>query len=113
MKTVFAVVAPAVVALSAAFAAPVAADSAYETCVKMSGDFAVGCVKPVPPVTYAPPPDAYERMMEQLERDHDRQLWRQHIHEERERRAAGVLHENYLRSCATHSKRCRDELYGN
>lgn len=107
-KTVAVAFAAAIVAVAAA---PAFADSGYETCLKLGGGAA--CVKPAPFPLHQPAESPYEQMMEQLERDHDRQLWRRHIHEERERRAAGVLHENYLRTCATHSKRCRDELYGN
>lgn len=99
-------------ALALALTAVVAADSAYDTCVKMAG--AAACVKPAPPIAhFAPGPDPYKQMMEQMERDHDRWLWRQNIEEERSHRAGEVLYKNYLRYCAPTSKPCRDELYGN
>ena len=98
--------------LALALTAVVAADSAYDTCVKMAG--AATCAKPAPPIAhFAPEPDPYKQMMEQMERDHDRWLWRQNIEEERSHRAGEVLYKNYLRYCAPTSKPCRDELYGN
>jgi len=100
-------------ALALALTAGAPADSTYDTCVKMAGA-AGACVKPGPFITPPEPgPDPYSQMMERLQREADRQLWRQNIEEERSHRAGEVLYKNYLRYCAPGSKPCRDELYGN
>lgn len=88
--------------------APVAADSTYDACVKLAGEAA--CVKPAPTITYEPPPDPYNEMMEQLERERDRQLWRQHLYEQSDRRAAELHHGNFLRYCRPSSPACRQGL---
>jgi len=106
MKTAF----PAAVALFAIIA-PAAADSSYETCVKLSGDLAVGCVKPAPAVVPPPPTQApFREVMERIEREHDRQLMRQYLHEQSDRRAAELHHGNFLRYCRPSSPACRAGL---
>lgn len=97
--------------LLVATVATAAAESAYETCVKLSGDLAVGCVKPAPNITPPPPTqDPYRQLMERLEREHDRHLWRQHLYEQSDRRAAELHHGNLLRYCRPSSPACREGL---
>lgn len=99
---------PAVALFAIIGIAPVAGDSTYETCVKMAGETA--CVKPAPTITYEPPPDLYNEMMERMEREHDRQLMRQYFYEQSDRRAAELHHGNFLRYCRPSSPACRQGL---
>jgi len=85
------------------------ADSSYERCMKLT-DGLGACVESEPFITPAPVVDPYREMMERIERDHDRELWRRHIYEQRDRHAGEVHHGNFLRYCRRSSPACRAGL---
>lgn len=95
----------AALVLSVIGVAPTAADSTYDACVKLAGEAA--CVKPTPNIVHEPAEDPYREMME---RERDRQLWRQHIYEQSDRRAAELHHGNFLRYCRPSSPACHQGL---
>jgi len=98
------VVALLVVAVAASAAA---ADSSYETCMKLT-DGLGACVKPAPFVAHEPPPvkdPLAEFRREMAERDRAALL-----NELQQQRAAEVYHGSYLRLCRQSSPACRAGL---
>jgi len=105
MKTARVVIALSVVLVGVA--APVAADSSYEACVKFGGPGAP-CVKPAPFVAHEPPPmkdPLAEFRREMAERERAALL-----NELQQQRAAEVYHGSYLRLCRQSSPACRAGL---